>query len=131
LLFFLAPNVSGSSWTEAERELTSKIVAVAGPGAVSLKVENRSSLAPSDVSTIAAELRAQFESAGMQVVAVDKAAATIQLTLSENIQAYVWVARIQQGENAPAIVMVSTARTAPLAATRESSPMAIAKIPLW
>ena len=131
LLFFLAPNVSGSSWTEAERELTSKIVAVAGPGAVSLKVENRSSLAPSDVSTIAAELRAQFESTGMQVVAVDKAAATIQLTLSENIQAYVWVARIQQGENAPAIVMVSTARTAPLAATRESSPMAIAKIPLW
>ena len=130
-LFFLVPSLSASSWTEAEHELTSKIAAVTGPGAVSLNIENRSSLASGEVSTITAELKAQFQTAGMQVVAADNAAAAIQLTLSENIQAYVWVARIQQGENAPAVVIVSSARTGPLAALRESSPMAIAKIPLW
>jgi hypothetical protein len=131
LLLFLVSRMSASSWTEAERELTNKIAAVTGPGAVSFTVENRSSLAIGDVNAITAELRTQLEAAGMRIVAGDQAAASIQLTLSENVQAYVWVARIQQGENAPAIVMISTPRTGPLAAVRESSPLAIAKIPLW
>lgn len=129
LLF--VPAVSASNWTEAERELTAQIAAVTGPGAVSLNVENRSSLAAGDVNTVTAELKAQFEAGGMRVVAAEQAAANIQLTFSENIQAYVWVARIQQGENEPAIAIVSIPRSGPLAAVRESSALEIAKIPLW
>src|SRR5689334_4881883 len=128
LLLFLVPSMSASSWTESERELTNKIGAVVGPGAVSLAVENRSSLAIGDVNAITAELRTQFEAAGMRIVAKDQAAANVQLTLSENVQGDVWVARIQLGQNAPAIVMVSIPRTGSLAAVRESSPLAIAKI---
>lgn len=121
----------GSNWTGPTRELTSKISALTGPGAVSLSVENRSSLTLGEVNGITAELRAQLEAAGMRIVAGDQAAANIQLTVSENIQDYVWVARIQQGETAAAIAMVSVPRSLPLAAVNESSPMAIAKIPLW
>jgi hypothetical protein len=130
-LLFVAPSLSASSWTEAEREFTNKIAAVTGPGAVSLNIENRSSLAAGDVNTISADLRTQFEAAGLKVVAADKAAAAIQVTLSENIQAYVWVARVRQGDNVTAVCMESIPRAGPLVTVRESSPTAIAKVPLW
>src|SRR5438270_13974792 len=99
LLLFTVPNVLASNWSAAERELTSKIVGVTGPGAVSFSVENRSSLTPSELNAISADLRGQFEAAGMRIVNADQAAATIQITLSENVQAYLWVGRIQQGNN--------------------------------
>ena len=131
LALFIAPNAFASNWAAAQRELTSKIAAVTGPGAVSLSLENRSSLAPSDVNVITADLRAQFEAAGMRIVAAEQAAATIQVTLSENVQVYLWVGRIQQATNSPAIVMVSTPRAAPAAVSRETNPLAVVKIPLW
>ncbi|HVO60397.1 MAG TPA: hypothetical protein VMT53_05645 [Terriglobales bacterium] len=130
-LLFLTAKLPASNWTIAECDLTNKIAAVTGPAAVSLIVDNRSSLTQGDIRAVNAELRAQFEASGLHVVGIDKAAAAIQLTLSENVQSYVWVARIQQGENAPAIVMVSVPRTGSLPEVRESSPMAIAKVPLW
>jgi len=131
LLLFTVPNVLASNWSAAERELISKIVGVTGPGAVSFSVENRSSLTPSELNAISADLRGQFEAAGMRIVNADQAAAAIQITLSENVQAYLWVGRIQQGNNSPAIVMVSIPRSVPAASSHEASPMAIVKIPLW
>ncbi len=130
-LLFLVPSVSASPWMAAERELTQKIAAITGPGTISLRLENRSSLAAGDLNTIGSELKAQLEGAGIRVVPETQSTAAIQLTFSANIQAYVWVAQIQQGGNPPTVVMVSIPRTGPLVAVRESSLMAIAKIPLW
>src|SRR5580704_11400576 len=41
------------------------------------------------------------------------AAASVQITLSENVQSYVWVAEIHQGNNEASVVMVTTPRLGP------------------
>jgi hypothetical protein len=130
-LLSLATALSASNWSAPERELTGKVAAVTGPGAVSLIVENRSSLTQSDVNAITAELRTQAEGAGLRLVAADQAAASVQIVLSENIQSYLWIARVQQGNNSPVVVMVTVARAGPAVAVREPTPLAIAKIPVW
>jgi hypothetical protein len=131
LLFSLAASSAISNWSAAEMELTSKIASITGPGAVSLTIQNRSSLMQSDVNAITAELRAQFEGAGLRLVAAGQAAASVQLTLSENVQGYLWIARVQQGNNAPVVIMITAARMGPALAVRETRLMAIAKIQLW
>ncbi|MBV9480860.1 MAG: hypothetical protein JO249_08910 [Acidobacteria bacterium] len=131
LVLLAEANSCASIWSAPEKELASKVEAVTGPGAVSLLVRNRSSLAQADVNSIHAELRAQFEGAGMQLVTAEQAAASVEVTLSENIQSYLWVAQIQQGNNSPAVVMVLVARAGPAIIVPEAAPLAIAKIELW
>lgn len=121
-----------SGWSSAERELADKIAAVTGPGAVFLNFSNRSSLTQAESNTIASALRAQLGSAGLRLVAADQAAASVQITLSENASGYLWVAQIQQGTNSPSLVMVNAPRAGPaIAPTHEPAPLAIAKIQLW
>ncbi len=75
-----------ADWTTPETQLAGKIAAVTGPGAVVLDITNRSSLTPADFDEISRGLRNQLATLGLQFVSADQAAATIQISLSENQQ---------------------------------------------
>lgn len=100
-----APN-----WQIPEQQLAAKISAVTGPGAVSIEFSNRSSLIRSQEEDIQRGLLRELSILGLRVVNIEAAAANIKISLSENLQQYVWVAQILQGRNEPAVVMVSFPR---------------------
>jgi len=132
VISFLASTVSSATdWTGAEQELARKIVAATGPGAISLTVANRSSLGTKDTDEISQGLRVQLESLGVRTVKPEQAAASVQVSLSENLQSYVWVAQIQQGAGEFSLVMVSTPRSDSATFARDAVPLTIRKIPLW
>src|SRR5579864_9546576 len=88
---------SAADWSGPEQQLARKIVAVTGPGAVALTVENRSSLGKRDQEIIQNGLRSALEAVGIRFVNAEQAAATVTITLSENLASYIWVAEVRQG----------------------------------
>ena len=112
------------------QQLARKIVAFTGPGTVAFSVQNRSSLTSTDVDTIAADLRLQLEALGVHTAEPERAAGSVAVCLSENLQAYVWVAEMQIGSQSGA-VMVSTERAEGSTFSREQAGVTIRKIPLW
>ena|SRR5215468_7293924 len=132
VISFLTPMVSSATdWTGTEQELARKIVAATGPGAISLIVANKSSLSTKDTDEISQGLRVQLESLGARTVKPEQAAASVQVSLSENLQSFVWIAQIQQGAGEFSIVMVSMPRSDSSAFAREAAPLTVRKIPLW
>jgi hypothetical protein len=127
-------SVSGAratDWSDPARRMAQKIVAVTGPGAVAVTVENRSSLPKKDFDTISGTLRVALESLGARPVAAELAAASVTVSLSENPQFYVWVAEIPQGTEAPAVVIVSLPRGDEARFGEESMPVSLRKTALW
>jgi len=122
---------SAGTWNEPTQQLARKIVAITGPGAVAVRVENRSSIAKKDFDTISGELHAELEALGARTANPEQAAATVAVRLSENPQSYVWIAQIQQGTGESAVAMVSMPRADEAGWTHESMPMSLRKIPLW
>lgn len=120
-----------ADWNGPEQQLARKIVAVTGPGAVALTVENRSSLGKRDGEIIQNGLRSALETLGLRFVNAEQAAAMVTISLSENVESYVWVAEIRQGAGEAAVVMVSARRPPGSAAERDSVPLSLRKIPLW
>ena len=110
-LFFLAPLLAlAADWTEPERQLAAKIAGTTGPGTISLEVINRASFTKTDVETIRRGLTTQLSSQGVQVVKPDQAVAAVQVSLTQNLQDYVWVAEIRQGNSPPTIQMMTVNR---------------------
>ena len=95
------------NFTAPQAEFAEKILALTGPGALNLSVTNRSTLRSATVDEIRRGLLTELASRGARFVARDQAAAAVEVYLSENQQDYVWIARIQLGASAPAIVMVA------------------------
>ncbi len=131
VLFLSATAAFAADWSAAEQQLAKKIVAVTGPGTLSLTVENRSSLGRRDSDLVQNGLRSALEQSGIHFVKSDQAAASVTLTLSENEGAYVWVAAIQQGAGETAVAMVSVPRSGRLGVPNESMPITLRKVPLW
>ena len=132
-VFFLnGLTVTAADWTAPEAQLASKIVATTGPGTVALEIANHSSLSPADFAEISRGLRAQLTASGVQFVNPDQAAATALVSLSENLQSFVWIAEIHQGTNPSVVAMISTPRSGALLAHRDnSSGVVIHKALLW
>jgi hypothetical protein len=99
-----------AQWDEATAALARNIASVSGPGTVSLEINNRGSIPGEKVPEIRRSLEAQLRSAGIRVTDANTAATAVTLTLSENIQGYLWVAQVKQG-NDVRVVMQSIART--------------------
>ncbi len=131
LVFLSAAAAFASSWQPPAEELARKIVAVTGPGAVALNVDNRSTLSRPDSDEVRRQLLTELGALGMHFVTAGQAAATVQVTLSENQQSYVWIAEIHQETNQPSIIMVSMPRPSGGTAPRSSSAMTIQRTPLW
>jgi len=133
LLFVLAPLIArAADWTEPERQLAVKIAGITGPGAISLEVVNRASFTKTDVETIRRGLAAQLSSQGVQVVKPDQAVAAVQVSLTQNLQDWVWVAEIRQGNSSPTIQMIPVARQGPAVAAPPRAPaLTISRTLLW
>jgi hypothetical protein len=121
LCLFLSHCLFAADWHQPVSELATKITPATGPGVVALEVNNRSSITSADAEEIRSELTAALSTAGVRVWQPDQAAATIRLTLSENLKNYVWVAQIQQASNDKNIILISLPRP-DLAITTQNSP---------
>ena len=124
-------SVRATDWTQPGRDLVRKIEAVTGPGAISLQLNNRSSLNQTDVDAIRRGISAAMTDSGMRLTGEDQAAASVEIVLSESHRAYVWVATIREGASEPAVVMVSLPRPETALPVDESNLMIVHKSLLW
>ena len=131
LMLLHAPIILASDWRAPEQELARKISAATGPGAVALDVVNRSSLSRPEVEEIRRGLLAELGAVGLRFVNPDQASATVQISFSENLQNYVWVAEIHQGSNQASIVMVATPRPVRAPEAHAAAALIIQKTLLW
>jgi hypothetical protein len=113
LALFSAPG-NAQNFAGAEEQLAGKIVAAAGAKTMNLEVVNRSSLSAATTDDIRRNLLTQLAALGARFVGAAQASAGVRVSLSENLQSYLWVAEIQQGASPSAVVIVSLPRTAPL-----------------
>jgi hypothetical protein len=123
--------VWASDWQTPCGQLAQRIAAITGPGAVAVSVVNHSSLPPTDVEDIHRRLLSELAAFGVQPAASEQAAATVQITLSENLQNYLWVAEVHQGTSEPTVVMVAVPEVGRGTAERSETPLAIHKALLW
>ena len=131
MMLMHAAMILASDWRAAEEQLARKVAAATGPGAVALEVVNRSSLSRPAVEEIRRALQAELATLGVRFVNADQAAATVQITLSENLQNYVWVAEIRQGNNQDSVVMVATPRSGLAPVEHPGAALMIHKTLLW
>jgi hypothetical protein len=131
LLLMQAPCVVASPWHGPAEQLARKIAAATGPGAVALNVVNRSSLGHADVEEIRRGLTTELAALGVRSVGTEQAAATVQITFSENLQNYVWTAEVTQGSGEASVVMVAVPRSGAVVAEHAATPLIIHKTLLW
>ncbi len=131
LALLIAAPANAQNWAGAEEQLAGKIVAATGAKSMALEVLNRSSLSAATADDIRRNLLTQLAVLGGHFVAPEQAAATVRVSLSEDLQSYVWIAEIRQGTNSPSIAMVSLPRSAPLSVESEAAAVVIRRIPLW
>jgi hypothetical protein len=131
LTLMCAPLFAATDWRAPEEQLARQIAAATGPGEVALDLVNRSSLDRPDVEAVRRGLMTELTALGLRFVNADQAAATVQITLSENLQNYVWVAEIHVGKSEPSIVMVATPRPGLAAIEHPAGSLAIHKTLLW
>ncbi len=139
VLVGLALGAQAADWSVPERQLAGKIFAVTGTAAITLSIENRSSLGKRDSEIIQNGLRSTLESVGVRFAGSGRVtsqtakseATAVRISLSENSTFYVWVAEIRLGTGEPVVVMVSAPRPESATAGHESVPLSLRKIPLW
>jgi hypothetical protein len=119
-----------TDWHDPVSQLITKITAATGPGVVALEINNRSSISSADADEIRREITASLATAGVRVWQPDQASANIKLTLSENLQEYVWVAEIQAGATDAKVLLVSTPRTNFAVVAPNAPPITIRPTPL-
>ncbi len=124
-------NAASSDWNGAAAQLAQRIVAATGPGTVAVEFTNRSSAPKNDFEEARRRILTELAARGVRFVKPEQAAATVQVSLSENLQSYVWIAEIRQGAGELSVVMVSLPRPETANSVREAVPLTIRKILLW
>ena len=119
-----------SDWQAPASQLAQRIAGITGPGAIAVTVVNRSSLSPSDADDVRRKLLSELAAYGVQLATSDQAAASVQVSLSENLQGYVWIAEIHQGTSEPVVVMITVPGSLKASEDR-SAPVTIRKTLLW
>lgn len=85
-----------SPWDAPATELARQIAALSGPGTVTLVLTNRSSFPNDDVPKIRRVLERELRRAGV-IVRDKNADCDVRVTLSQNVQGWLWVAEVQEG----------------------------------
>jgi hypothetical protein len=126
------------SWNDAAAKLADEVAAAMSPTAVTLDVENISSLDVSFADAIEAAVRTQLQRHSFSLApensAVAQAAVRMQLSLSESAAEYVWVMQIlnDQSDGAAAPVMIVAAPKADFAdAGAEAQSLSLGKRFVW
>jgi hypothetical protein len=122
---------SATDWRTLDAQLARKISAATGPGAVAFELTNRSSLSSAESDDIRRGLGAELAALGVHFAAAEQASATVRVSLSQNLQNYVWIAEIHVGNNEPSVAMVTTPRSESTAGEYTAAPLTIHKALLW
>jgi hypothetical protein len=125
LCLFFSHLSHATDWHDSVSQLTAKITAATGPGVIALEIKNRSSIASADIEEIRRELVSSLSTAGVRVWQPEQASTNVKITLSENLQDYVWVAEIQPGTSDAKVMLVSTPRPSFSLAGQNAPPVTI------
>jgi hypothetical protein len=120
-----------ADWQKPSEQLARRIAAVTGPGAIAVNVTNRSSLSSAQVEEIHRKLLTELASFGIQPTAPDQASGNVEISLSESLGGYLWVAEIHVGKNEPVVTMVTLPAGLAPAPDESSVPITIHKTLLW
>ena len=126
-----AGRATATDWSVPEQQLAARIVALTGTGIFPVVIENRSSLGRRDSEIIQNGLRDALQTVGVRYGKADAANAAIEISLSENAEAYVWVAQIHGEDRDEQMAIVSIPRPAGALAARDSVPLSLRKTLLW
>jgi hypothetical protein len=85
--------------TSAAAQFAANITERSLPGAVSVTINNRSSLKDEDVSALRAEFLRQLQARGWRARRADEGGAALNVILSESFRDYVWTAEIIAAES--------------------------------
>jgi hypothetical protein len=130
-LLLLTLSTYAENWNAPEEQLAARIAAVTGPGAVAVRVNNRSSLRTSEADEIGREVLTQLAALGVRFVKAEQAAAVVDIFLSEDLRNYIWIAEIHQGVDPPSVVMASIPRPEIPETEHEAAPIILRKNLLW
>jgi hypothetical protein len=125
----MVAHANATDWSIPEQQLARKIASMCGTTAVSLTIENRSSIGRRDSEIVQNGLRMAIGAAGVHVAR--DASDRVAITLSENLTSYVWVATLQKAVGESPVVMVSVPRPAGSFVAPESVPLALRKTLVW
>lgn len=126
----LASSVFASNWTAPATELAKSIASVTGPSVVTLTITNSCSLTKTDVADIQHTFESQLRSAGIRLSAASNTENEVHVTLSENLQGYVWIAEIKRADQSR-VEMIAVPRTEAPAAAYSGPNMTVHKTLLW
>jgi len=131
MLFSIAS--AAADWSQPAQQLARRVSAKSGPVAVAISFKNISSLSAGDMSDARRALEQALRSAGLRFAPADQAVALLRITLSENIDGYVWIAELHrsQGDNPDQIAMVALPKLAAGAAPRIATSVVVRKQMLW
>jgi hypothetical protein len=87
---------AASAWDASSADMAKQIVAVTGPGTISLSIKNRSSISTDEIPVIRRALERELRAAGV-TVRPQSSSAEVRLTLSQNAKGWLWVAEVQEG----------------------------------
>ena len=113
------------------RELARRIAAsLPGGTRVEIEVRNQSSLSEDDAAAIRAAMAEELSARGLRTRGEGPGAASVVVTLSENVQGYVWIAQIQHGGDS-AVLLQSVPRGASGPSVVESEKVVLQEELLW
>lgn len=116
-----------TAWNEAVKALAEKIVTAVKPSrAISFGIKNISSLGPADVDAIRTALEKELADGGLRV---GSGGAGVEVTLSENVEGYVWVAKIGKNDTSR-IELVQVTKANDLSPSIRPTPLLQRKI-VW
>jgi len=131
LVPLLAMAALAQDWVAGEQQLAAKILAATSARAINVEVSNRSSLSTASADEVRRGLLSQLAASGARFVNAEQVAARVRVSLSEDLQNYVWVAEVREGANEAVVVMISVPRPAMTAAEPQTSAMVLHKDTLW
>ena len=94
-----------TNWDQPSTEFAKQIVAITGPGTISLTIKNRSALPLDELPAIRRSLERELKILGVTVRAGTEAASVVRVSLSQNSQGWLWVAVVQQGSEMRATML--------------------------
>ena len=130
-MLLLATTALAQDWAVGEQQLAAKILAVTSARAINVEVSNRSSLSTASADDVRRGLLTQLAALGARFVNAEQAAVSVRVSLSEDLQNYVWVADVREGTNEAGVVMISVPRPTMTAAEPQASAMVLHKTALW
>jgi hypothetical protein len=130
LTLLLTMPAVAANWSGPVGELAKAISAASGPGTITLSILNSSSIPKDQVPEIQRALEAQLRASGVRVGSSANANSDVRVTLSENLQGYIWVAEIKQG-NDTHVEMVTAPRAQSAIAAKNAPSVVIHKALMW